>query len=298
MDEKPDQIIEQIEARRDELGRNLSELETKVRRTADWHTYYDKNPMLILGAALGGGLLLGAVVGGSRSNSRTRGIRKYNSSWKPSSGTSGRSASPAASSSYYTPAESTASSFAGVGSGSAASVPQTPPSESAGSRASYTSGSSMSGSKSAADAAATMSNIGNKLQTLAGGQMHQVNEAIDHIRGALIAFGISKVKEFLSQSVPGLQQHLAEMGGQQHGSTAGSSPQTYGSASGMSGSGSSADYRSGSQQSSGSQSSYGTGSSMQGGNSGSSATTNTGKPSEADEYAGVGRGSSNPRQTP
>ena len=30
MDEKPDQIIEHIEARRDELGRNLSELETKA----------------------------------------------------------------------------------------------------------------------------------------------------------------------------------------------------------------------------------------------------------------------------
>src|SRR5262245_4396317 len=62
MDEKPDQIIDHIEQQRDRLGRNLNELESRVRRSTDWRTYYDRNPMLILGAALGGGLLLGATL--------------------------------------------------------------------------------------------------------------------------------------------------------------------------------------------------------------------------------------------
>jgi hypothetical protein len=33
---------------------------------------------------------------------------------------------------------------------------------------------------------------------------------MEHIKGALIAFGISKAKEFLTQAVPGLDQHLSE----------------------------------------------------------------------------------------
>jgi hypothetical protein len=153
-----------------------------------------------------------------------------------------------------------------------------------------------------------MNNIGTKLQTLAGGQMHQVNEAIDHIRGALIAFGIAKVKEFLSTSVPGLEQHLAQAMGSHHqaedtshsesaqqwsgnraGSQHGGNPGTGGGSS---------DYRSGTQNYSGSSSSYGTGSSVREGNSGPSAASNTGRASEADDYAGVGSGSSVPRQTP
>ena len=69
MDEKPDQIIDHIEAKRHELGRNLSELESRVRETTDWRTHYERNPMLVLGAALGGGILLGTMVGGGSRSS-------------------------------------------------------------------------------------------------------------------------------------------------------------------------------------------------------------------------------------
>jgi len=300
MDEKPDQIIEHIEARRDELGRNLSELETKVRRTTDWHTYYDKNPMMILGAALGGGLLIGAAVArGGSSRSRTKGIRK--SSYKPSTGTSGMSgrSGSSAGSSYYTPAETSSSSFAGLGSSTGAASHQTPSSSSA------TGSSSESGTS-------TVGNLTSKLQTLAGGQIHQVNEAFDHIRGALIAFGISKVKEFLSQSVPGLEQHLGHLGGNSHkdqqpkpGSSTSYSTGSSAPTSGVGGNSGASDYRSGAQNYSGGSSSQGTGStgqtgnSSQPGNSGPSATTtNTGRVSEADEYAGAGTRGSTPRPTP
>jgi hypothetical protein len=72
MDEKSDQIIEHIEAQRTQLGANLNELETKVRRTTDWRAHFDNNPMLMIGAALGGGVLLGAMVGGARSSKGQR----------------------------------------------------------------------------------------------------------------------------------------------------------------------------------------------------------------------------------
>ena len=63
MDEKPDEIMNHIESQRDQLGRNLNELETRVKRTTDWRAQVDRNPMMAVGVALGGGLLLGSIVG-------------------------------------------------------------------------------------------------------------------------------------------------------------------------------------------------------------------------------------------
>jgi len=228
MDEKPDQIIGQIEAQRSELGRNLNELETRVRDTTNWRTHYERNPMMVLGAALGGGLLLGAVIGGGRSSSRK--------TWRSSSlaggsmglmgSTSGHDDARPSSSSYYTPTS---------GSGSQSST---------GSGSPATSSYSHSGSSSAGG---TLSNLMNS------GHFREVTEALDHIKGALVAFGIAKAKEFLAQSVPGLEQHLGM--GQQDSS--GSNRQGSG-AQGFSGAG---DYGSGSDASrqstgSGSQSGY------------------------------------------
>lgn len=62
MDEKPEQILEYIETQRNKLGANLNELESRVRQTTDWRAHFDQNPMLMLGAALGGGIMLGAIV--------------------------------------------------------------------------------------------------------------------------------------------------------------------------------------------------------------------------------------------
>ena len=68
MDETSDEILEHIETQRNQLGTNLNELETRVRHSTDWRTYFEHNPMLILAGALGGGILLGAMVGGSKSS--------------------------------------------------------------------------------------------------------------------------------------------------------------------------------------------------------------------------------------
>jgi hypothetical protein len=181
MDEKPDQIIGHIESQRSELGRNLNELETRVRATTNWRTYFDRNPGMAMGAALGGGLLLGVMV----SSKRHSGSR---SSYRSSS--SGRSSS---------------SSYAGAAAGGAAM----------GLSSSGSSGSSSSRSPKVPSPVTSQ-------------QLRQVSETLDHVKAALIGFGISKAKEFLSQAIPGLDTHLndAEQRGRQH-SSGPSSSQTW-----------------------------------------------------------------------
>jgi hypothetical protein len=170
MDEKPDQIIGHIEAQRDQLGRNLNELEEKVRRTTDWRTYFDRNPMLVLGAAMGGGLFLGTVAGGRRHNGRRHGLAQESSSWK-----------------------SDASSFKPEPSRETWKAPSAQPPAA-----------KPSHFKSGGAKAAVASLAG-----LAGsGHMKEVTNAVDEVKGALVAFGITKMKEFLGEVVPGLRQHL------------------------------------------------------------------------------------------
>lgn len=156
MDERPDQIIDHIQAQRDQLGRNLDELEDKVRKSTDWRTYYDKNPMIAVGAAIGGGLLLGTMVGGSK---------------RPSSPYRSSSAS--------------------------SSVAKSAP----------------LGLHSASEATS-----GHHIGSVTAAQRHEVSATFDYIKAALIAFGIAKAKEFLSQAIPGLESHLAdaEHQGRQH----------------------------------------------------------------------------------
>jgi hypothetical protein len=63
MVERSDQIEKHIASTRSELGSNLQELEDKVKQAADWRTYFDRNPMMLMGLALGGGVLLGTMTG-------------------------------------------------------------------------------------------------------------------------------------------------------------------------------------------------------------------------------------------
>jgi Protein of unknown function (DUF3618) len=69
MGEKPDQIERHIYETRNELGENISELQEKVKTAVDWRAQFDQRPMLMIGLAFGGGLLLSALLTG-RGNSR------------------------------------------------------------------------------------------------------------------------------------------------------------------------------------------------------------------------------------
>jgi hypothetical protein len=66
MAERPDQIEQHIASTRHQLGNNLHELENKVKQAADWKTYYERNPMLMVGLAFGGGVLLASMMAGRR----------------------------------------------------------------------------------------------------------------------------------------------------------------------------------------------------------------------------------------
>ena len=61
MGESTSQIERDIMAERNELGRNLQLLENKARSLADWRTYFRNHPFAMMGIAIGGGVLLGAL---------------------------------------------------------------------------------------------------------------------------------------------------------------------------------------------------------------------------------------------
>jgi len=167
--------LNQIEQQRDQLGRNLNELENRVRRSTDWRTYYERNPMMTLGAALGGGVLLGAALGGTSDRSRNRRTPSKLSAKSQSTATYG-------SASY----------------GSLGGQPQTP--------ASNPAPASESAGGSTQQGFAAM-----RLKTSSWGDsphMRQITETLDQVKGALVTFGIAKAKEFLAQSIPGLEEHL------------------------------------------------------------------------------------------
>jgi hypothetical protein len=152
MDEKPDEIMNHIESQRDQLGRNLNELETRVKRTTDWRAQVDRNPMLAMGVALGGGLLLGSIVGG--------GHRSNRSTW--SSSAAGKSYSSA----NLASSTSAASTFgAGPSSGKVSQYRE---------------------------------------------QRRKASDTLDNIKAALIAFGTAKMKEFMSEALPGFHEHMQE----------------------------------------------------------------------------------------
>jgi hypothetical protein len=69
--ERTDLIEQHIELTRYQLGNNLHELEDKVKQAADWRTYYDRNPMMMVGLAFGGGVLLASMLGGKRERQDT-----------------------------------------------------------------------------------------------------------------------------------------------------------------------------------------------------------------------------------
>jgi ElaB/YqjD/DUF883 family membrane-anchored ribosome-binding protein len=63
MVQKTAAIRQHIEAQRAELGENLQFLEHRVRKAADWRTWVQERPLIMVGAAFGVGLLLSRFVG-------------------------------------------------------------------------------------------------------------------------------------------------------------------------------------------------------------------------------------------
>lgn len=66
MGQTTDQIASDIDQTRDELKSNLEELETRVKSAADWREQFDRHPGVMIAGALLGGMLLSAMLGGSK----------------------------------------------------------------------------------------------------------------------------------------------------------------------------------------------------------------------------------------
>ena len=65
MDQETDKIKQHIDTEREQLGRNLDEIEYRVKRATDLKGHFDKNTGWILGAAVAGGFLLSLAFGKS-----------------------------------------------------------------------------------------------------------------------------------------------------------------------------------------------------------------------------------------
>ncbi len=71
MGEATNQIENYIDTKREDLGSNIRELEQKVKSATDWRQQFEKNPMVMVGAAFGGGVLLATMLSsGGRSRRR------------------------------------------------------------------------------------------------------------------------------------------------------------------------------------------------------------------------------------
>lgn len=66
MGERTEQIEREIEGEREELRSNLEELRSRVRSSVDWRQQFRHYPLLGLGVALGGGMLLAAMMRSGR----------------------------------------------------------------------------------------------------------------------------------------------------------------------------------------------------------------------------------------
>lgn len=63
MDKSSEQLAAHIESTRRELGNNLEELEGKVKDATNWRVQFQRHPMMLIGVAFAGGVLLSAIFG-------------------------------------------------------------------------------------------------------------------------------------------------------------------------------------------------------------------------------------------
>ncbi len=63
MGQTANQIENHIENAREHLSSNLRELENKVKSATDWRQQFERRPLIFLGIALGGGVLVATALG-------------------------------------------------------------------------------------------------------------------------------------------------------------------------------------------------------------------------------------------
>jgi hypothetical protein len=76
MGERSDEIRNEIEYKRQQLGSNLQELEVRVKRATDWRVQFEERPLVFLGIAFAVGLLLSRLGRRSSHVTETGGFRR------------------------------------------------------------------------------------------------------------------------------------------------------------------------------------------------------------------------------
>jgi hypothetical protein len=84
MAERVQQIESEIDRTRAELGSNLRELESRVDAAVDWREHVRARPMVAVGVALAGGMILGQLARPGRARSIARALESTTTS-KPHS---------------------------------------------------------------------------------------------------------------------------------------------------------------------------------------------------------------------
>ena len=62
MGDRTDEIERHIEEQRHELSENVSELQEKVKSAMDWRAQFEERPLVMMGLAFGGGVLLSTLL--------------------------------------------------------------------------------------------------------------------------------------------------------------------------------------------------------------------------------------------
>ena len=77
MDEETNQIKHHIDTERKQLGRNLQEIEDRVKSATDLKAQFDKNTGLFLGAAVAGGFLVSLAFSPSRRSANAQSVETH-----------------------------------------------------------------------------------------------------------------------------------------------------------------------------------------------------------------------------
>ena len=85
MGETTGQIENYIDYKRNDLGSNLKELESKVKTVTDWRQQFQRSPLTAVGIAFGGGIVLASMLNGRSSRRFPRAAAA--DSYHPHSGT-------------------------------------------------------------------------------------------------------------------------------------------------------------------------------------------------------------------
>ncbi len=92
MDTAADQIVSHIQRTREDLSSNINELENKVKLVTDWKQQFQAHPMLLMGIAFGGGVVLAGLLSGSETRRGSWGNETEPNTYRNGSTAAGTSA--------------------------------------------------------------------------------------------------------------------------------------------------------------------------------------------------------------